>query len=172
MDEHDFSSFGYVLERRGNRFLTGVAAFYDAQRLPKFLRVQSFGKAGHFFGASRDDNIGNQFAGRNFPQAMDENRRAIQLQKLFGSLRAHARTESCGIVSSAPRPSTRERPPPHGGPRAPRARIMVGRSLSGAAPSEPVQNVTPFAGWSTIRVRRSSSTQAEVRSTILSIAGR
>ena len=96
MDEHDFSTFGYVLEGRGNRFLTCVSAFYDAKRLAKFLRVQSFGKAGHFFGASRDDNLGDQLAGRNFPQAVDQNRRAIQLQKLFGSLRAHARAESRG----------------------------------------------------------------------------
>src|SRR5256885_4937866 len=96
MNEHDFSSFGYVLERRGNRLLTGVAAFYHAQRLPKFVRVQSFGKADHFFGASRDDNLGDQLAGRNFPQAVDENWRAIQLQKLFGRFRAHARAESRG----------------------------------------------------------------------------
>src|SRR2546427_7507484 len=34
-------------------------------------------------------------------------------------------------------------------------RTMAGRSFSGLAPSEPVQNVTPFAGLSTSATRRS-----------------
>src|SRR5439155_794442 len=47
------------------------------------------------------------------------------------------------------------RPPPP--PRPPSRRTMAGRSFSGSAPSEPVQNVTPFAGLSTRATNRSKS---------------
>src|SRR5580704_17957360 len=50
----------------------------------------------HDIRACRNNNIGDQRARGDTPHAVNDDRRSIQLEKLFRRLGAHARTETCG----------------------------------------------------------------------------
>ena len=96
MDQNNFCVVGHLTQSTRNRILPRISPLDHAHRLLEFFPLDLFLEPRYFIRPRRHDNVCHLRASRNPPQAEDHDGRPIQLEKLLGRLRAHARSESSG----------------------------------------------------------------------------
>ena len=96
MNGDQFDITADVFEGRGDGFLARGSPFDDMHGLAEFFLAAKFFYALHFIGAGSKNDFGDGVAGGKAAQGVQEDRGAVELQKLLGRFAAHARAHSSG----------------------------------------------------------------------------
>ena len=94
MHQDDFRVVGHFAQGGGNGLLPRIAALDHAHGLLEFFPSDALFEALHFIASRGDDEVGHQRAGCDAPHAENHDGRAVQLEKLLGRIRAHARSQA------------------------------------------------------------------------------
>ena len=88
-------SAGICFERLADRTLPRISALHDKHLLLELLFANTQLETLDYIRARGHDNVGDQRASGNAPQAVNHDGDAVQFQELLGHLVAHARAETC-----------------------------------------------------------------------------